>query len=334
MRDMAADLTDYLDTITGSATSLEGVTDGTKGRLPLFLRERYQFRRIGLWGADCLLALDDSRSTPATPAEYAAHAKTMQSEFGEPITLVIPHVASYARNRMVQAGTSFIVPGSQLFMPFMMADLRERFSVPKSEAGLPITPAAQCILLYHLLRQPLQGLPLQRIAKLTGYSAMMLTRVKEEWEINELCTTSRSGRSLVVNFTAQGRQLWHKAEILFRRPNKKSHWIRWERPGPPALLSGYTALSRKSLVEDDPVPTWALHRKTIRAMLDEGVFDLAKGPEEADARLEEWSYDPTLLSDGPCVDPLSLVLCLRGDGDDRVNKQVQPLLDETFTTQP
>lgn len=334
MKAMAEDLTDYLDTITGSATSLETVAGEVQERLPLFLRDRYQLRRIGLWGSDCLLALDGPGCAPATPAEYAGHARTIQSEFGEPVTLVIPHVASYARNRMVQAGTSFIVPGSQLFMPFMMADLRERFSVPKSEAGLPVTPAAQCILLYHLLRQPLQALPLQRIAELTGYSAMMLTRVKEEWEINGLCNTSRAGRSVVVNFTAQGRMLWHKAEILFRPPNKKSHWIRWERPGPPALLSGYTALSRKSLVEDDPVPTWALRRDKLRAMLDEGVFDLVKGPEEANARLEEWSYDPTLLSDGPCVDPLSLVLCLRGDGDDRVNKQVQPLLDEAFPSKP
>jgi hypothetical protein len=163
---------------------------------------------------------------------------------------------------------------------------------------------------------------------------MMLTRVREEWEINGLCNTSRAGRSLVVNFTAQGRQLWQKAEILFRPPNKKSHWIRWARPALPALLSGYTALSCKSMVEDDPVPTWALHRDTFRAMLDEGAFDLAKGREEANARVEEWSYHPTLLSDGPCVDPLSLVLCLRGDGDDRVNKQIQPLLDEAFNREP
>lgn len=324
-------LTDYLESITGSHTPLGYALGEAQGCLPLFLRERYQLCSLLLFGRKRLLALEIPGSETASPAEYAAHAQTMLAQFSEPVTLVIPQVASYARNRMVQAATPFIVPGSQLFMPFMMVDLRERFSTPATEAGQHFTPAAQCILLYHLLRQPLQGLPLRDIAKLTGYSAMMVTRVKDEWEANGFCQTSRVGRSVVVEFAAGGRKLWHMAERFFTSPAKKYHWIHWPYPKSPALAAGFTALSRVTMVGDDAIPALALHRHAFRLRLENGTLRAVNGPEEANVRIEEWSYDPTLLSDGPNVDPLSLYLSLREDGDDRVQQQLQTVLDNAIS---
>lgn len=323
-------LTDYLEAITGAAAVLRDAPEAAQSRLPLFLRERYRLRQIDLLGSDCLLALETPDWETGSPAEYAAHAETLRKQFSKPVTLVVPQVVSYARNRMVQTGVPFIVPGSQLFMPFMMVDLRERFSAPATEAGQPLTPAAQSILLYHLLRTPLQGMPLRDIAIRTPYSAMMISRVKDEWEANGLCQTHRDGRSMVVEFAAKGHELWHLAESLLTSPAKKSHWGHWEHPEPSALAAGFTALSRTTMVEDDPIPTWALHRKAFRSLLEKGTFRAVSGPEEANARIEEWSYEPYLLSDGPCVDPLSLVLSLRGDSDDRVQQQLQTVLDGAF----
>jgi hypothetical protein len=163
---------------------------------------------------------------------------------------------------------------------------------------------------------------------------MTVTKVKDEWETNGLCLTARVGRSVVVQFTACGRELWQKAEQLMSNPVKKSEWVRWkdwERFGAPGLPAGYTALSMTTMTEDDPVPTWALPQQTYRKMLMNGIFHTVSGPEAANLRVEAWSYDPRLLSDGPCVDPLSLVLSLRGDSDDRVQQQLQTVLDEAFS---
>lgn len=323
-------LNDYLESITGSPISSGYAPTEKQGRLPLFLRERYKLRSLVLFSQECLLALEAPGWETGSPAEYAAHAEALSKQFSKPVTLVVSQVASYARNRMVQAGTPFIVPGSQLFMPFMMVDLRERFSSPANDLGQPFTPAAQCLLIYHLLRMPLQGMPLQGIAKLTEYSAMMVTRVKDEWEANSLCETSRVGRSVVVKFFTNGRELWRKAEPLLTSPVRKRHWCRWSHPEYPALAAGYTALSRATMLDDDPVPTLALHRKAFRALLEKGTFLIVSDYDEANVAIEEWSYDPRLLSDGPNADPLSVVLSLRADNDDRVQQQVQTLLDKTF----
>ena len=52
------------------------------------------------------------------------------------------------------------------------------------------------------------------------------------------------------------------------------------------------------------------------------------GSEDARARVECWTYDPHLLSDGPAVDPLSLYLSLRGTHDERVEKALAGLLED------
>lgn len=299
-------------------------------RLPLYLRSRYRVRSVRLFGEPCILALQVPQEGIAAPTEYASHARTLANYLLAPVTLVIPRVTSYQRNQMVQAGTPFIVPGSQLFMPFRMVDLRERFAAKSQEPRLSLTPAAQCILLYHMQRTPLNRLPLRDIARISGYSAMMVTRVKDEWETNGLCQTSRAGRIVVVEFAAGGRKLWDLAERLLSSPVRKTHWARWKQPGEPALKSGYTALSSATLVGDDTIPTWALSRDACRELGTNGAIHLVGGPEVADVRVEEWNYDPALLSAGPSVDPLSLVLALRHHADDRVQQQLDTLLETSL----
>jgi hypothetical protein len=81
-----------------------------------------------------------------------------------------------------------------------MVDLRERFLPRKSGKGKRLTPAAQCLVLYHLQRSSLEDLPLKEIAERIGYSPIMLTKVKDELEAAELALPSRRGRSITLHF--------------------------------------------------------------------------------------------------------------------------------------
>jgi hypothetical protein len=79
---------------------------------------------------------------------------------------------------------------------------------------------------------------------------------------------------------------------------------------------------------DDRLPTYALLSATIQGNLEHGLYHGCRGPEDANLRLESWSYNPLLFSDDGMVDPLSLFLSLRDFPDERVQQQIEILIDQ------
>jgi DNA-binding MarR family transcriptional regulator len=324
---MAALKERFLTSIEPIAGERLHLTPAPASRLPLFLRERYTILSTTLFGQKTLLAFEADGWNSGSPAEYRKHAEMLKMNLGAPVVLVLPVLPSHARNRMAQMGIPFIVPGSQVFIPNTLLDLRERFSQPNSKGRETLSPAAQCTLLYHLLRESLAGISLKDIAQKVHYSPMMMTKVKDELEAADICTTTRSGRSMALEFKAAGRSLWDRVQSHLTSPVKKTRWIHWEKPTYPALLAGMSALSRRTLITDDPLPTYALPVSLFQAFLEKGTFMGCRDAETATARMEVWSYNPHLLGDNQMVDPLSLYLSLRYSADERVHQQLEQLID-------
>ena len=318
-------LLDYIETISGEHPDL---MPEAASALPLFLRERYAVFSTRLFGRKFMLALEAEDWEGCSPGEYGKHQQTLKKSLGENIVLVLPILPSYARNRMVQMGIPFIVPGSQIFIPNTLIDLRERFPQPNSKRRETLSPAAQCTVLYHLLRGPLAAMSLKDIAKKVQYSPMMMTKVKDELEAAGICKIVRSGRSMVLEFTTTGRPLWEQAQPHLSSPVKKTCWIQWERPAAPALLAGISVLSRRTMIADDRLPTYALPLAVFQDFLERGICTGCRDAEHATARIEVWSYPPERLGDNEMVDPLSLYLSLRDSQDERVQQQLEQLIAE------
>jgi hypothetical protein len=318
-------LLDYLETLSVERPDL---AVEAASALPLFLRERYAIYSTRLFGRKSLLALEAEDWEGGSPGEYRTHSKALRAMLGEPVVLVLPILPSYARNRMVQMGIPFIVPGSQTFIPNRLIDLRERFPQPSPKRRETLSPAAQCTVLYHLLREPLDKTPLKVIGQKVHYSPMMMTKVKDELEATEICETVRSGRSMCLDFMVKGRSLWERVQPQLTSPVKKTRWVQWEKPGYPALLAGISALSLRTMIADDRLPTYALPLQAFHDFLEGGTFTGCRDAENATARIEIWFYDPLLLGDSRMVDPLSLYLSLRNSADERVQQQLERLFEE------
>lgn len=328
MATLESRLITYLESLMGDRPDLQGESTGRGAQLPLYLRERYDLKTARLFGRLCHLAIEKPDWDAGSPSEYRGHSDQLRAAFEGPVALVLPVLPSYTRNRLVRSGVPFTVPGTQLFLPSLLVDLREQFPQSAPEPGKRLTPAAQCILLYHLLRGSLSDLTLREIAGKVGYSAMMVTRAKDELEANALCESTRKGRSVLLTFAEDRRALWDQAQPLLTSPVRKSHWIQWKTPGDPALMAGLTALSRQTMIEDDRLPTYALPHQTFLANLGQGTFRGCREPEDADLRLEAWSYNPLLLGGNEMVDSLSLYLSLRDSADERVQQQFEHLIAE------
>jgi len=319
-------LLEYLDFVLGERPALREAQD-LSAKLPLFLRSKYQLFTIQLLGGRCLLAVEAEDRTEESPAEYWTDAKALKLKLGEEVILVLHRLPSYARNRLARQGIPFIVPGTQMFLPFLLTDLRERFRRPRAPVGKGLTPTAQLVVLFHLQRERLDYLSLQEIAQRLGYSAMTITNVKDELESAKVCKVLRKGRTLTLLFPEFKRALWNLAEPLMSSPVKKAFWVNWKHPAYPALAAGLTALSRLSIIEDDRWPTFALFQATFLSNLEKGLYRGSPSREETSVRLEAWTYNPLLLGDRETVDRLSLYLSLRDSLDERVQKQLEELIE-------
>jgi len=229
---------------------------------------------------------------------------------------------------MIQRRIPFVVPKSQTFLPSIWIDLKDRQPLPRDQQRKKFTPAAQCLLLYHLQRKPLNAIPLQEIAKTIGYSPIMITKVKTELEAAGLCEAVKDGKAVVLDFKYERKGLWEQSRSILFGPVRRHHWVQWDQPGPPALLAGISALSKKTILSSDRMRTFALDHRKYLQLLEKGTFHGCRGPEEASVRIESWAYDPAVLSDGECVDELSLCLSLADSPDERVQQQVEKLLED------
>jgi hypothetical protein len=281
-----------------------------------------------LFGRDFLLAVEGGEGEPGSPGEYESNLEVLRAKLGERVVLVLHAIPSYVRNRLVQLGVPFIVPGSQMFIPMVFIDLRERQARPKPPGAKSFTPAAQCVVLYHLQINSLTGRSMQEIAGTVGYSAIMMTKVKAELESAEISESVREGRATTLHFLHEGRRLWEHALPFCSSPIKKKHWVQWDTPAYPALMAGMSALSRRTMIEDDRLPTFALGHKTYLSNLETGFYRGSPGPDEANVCLEAWNYEPKILGDNELVDPLSLYLSLQDSPDERVQQQLEQLIEE------
>ena len=319
-------LKSYLETLSGVSPHLRPIE---VAQLPLFLRNRFSFYTVELFGRPWCIAQEDESWDTGSPGEYEKQAETLRPLLKAPVVFVLETLPSNARNRMVQKGIPFIVPGTQAFLPGALVDLRERFPKPAGKRRSSLSPTAQLTLLYHLEREPLSGLPLNSIAEKLHCSAMMLSKVKDELEETSICEVERIGRSMTLKFPASNRALWDLAQERLRSPVKKTRWVRWMRePGYPALLSGISALSRRTMLADDRLPTYAFGPKMLESYLEQGIITGCRDSDQATAKMEVWSYEPKLLGDNEAVDPLSLYLSLRYNADERVEQQLERLMEE------
>ena len=317
-------LKSYLETLSGVSPHLRPLE---VAQLPLFLRNRFSFYSVELFGRPWCLAQEDDSWDTGSPGEYEKQAEILRPLLKAPVVFVLSTLPSNARNRMVQKGIPFIVPGTQAFLPGALVDLRERFPKPSGKGRTSLSPTAQLTLLYHLEREPLSGRPLKNIAEKMHCSAMMLSKVKDELEEAGICEVERIGRSMALKFPAANRALWDLARDRLTSPVKKVRWVQWKTPGYPALLSGISALSRRTMLADDRVPTYALGPKMLESWLERGTLTGCPDAEQATAKIEVWSYEPKLLGDNEAVDPLSLYLSLRYNADERVQQQLERLME-------
>ena len=292
--------------------------------LPSFLSRMYSLREGYIAGRRCIfLATADNT---ATPSDIAKHVALVRPAIDAIVVFVAPWLSAHNRSRLIGQGVPFVVPGKQLYIPDLAMDLRERFRTPKPRRVAGLSPAAQAVLLHHLLRLDEAATTPSLMATQLHYSAMSIGRAFDDLVGAGLAHTERYGRERRILFQVEGRQLFDAAHDLLRSPVRTEKFIRNARAAPPLKHAGESALAELTDLSPPPLPAFAVAASDWRIVAQ--THELVETDRaQASHIVETWSYDPAALSTAHTVDPLSLYAQFHDHRDERVSMAAERLLD-------
>ncbi len=296
-----------------------------RARLPVFLRQGYEFYELEILGRPCL-AMVDRANQEISPTTIRKHAEYLIAKFPGDVIYVRRQVAGYQRKRLIEQKVPFLVPGNQLYLPSFGIDLREFYRTRRA-APESFSPGTQLVLL-HLLLHPCRGAQTPKeLADQLGYSKMTMTRVFNELEASSIGEIKTVGRYRRLSMPDDRRRTWNEALPLLRSPVTKVHHVRCANESVQGVSAGLSALAYYSMLSAGSQRTVAVtgrQWKSLRGQLD--LKPMAAGDPEA-TNIEIWSYDPAILAEGDFVDRLSLFLALRDTRDERIEAALTEMME-------
>ena len=294
-------------------------------QLPYFLRDSFQFGELALLGQPVVLAIERAEARQSL-SEVRIALDKVTALAGQRAVYVTDTLASYDRRRLIAQKIPFIVPGNQLYLPDLGLDLREYFRQRATFKEAALSPSAQAMLIMALLHQPWQpDWQPSTVAATLGYTPMTLSRAVRELVASGLATADTVGRSRWLRMTFPPDQVWERAKPAMRTPVRRTVWVKTNGVAAswPTRIAGLSALARHSMLAEPKWPVFAIGATAWKAATAAGVQELHER-EPGAQEWQLWNYSPALMPDATTVDPLSLMLSLHENADDRI----QLALDE------
>lgn len=312
---------DYLNQTLGLNATISPWEETEK--FPLYLRSGKEYSRLHIGGTECVLIEADENSFSLPSFRKQAAKLPVQSAY---IVLCFKHLDSRQRKALIEAQMSFVVPGSQIYLPFLGIVLQERMKSVKPAPG-KLSAAAQLILLYFIYEIAGWASKKADLAKRLNLSAMNVTRAVQELEALQLVSVKRTGRSDYVSATDNGKALYEKALPYMINPVQKRLYVRKREDLDKLPMAGEYALGAQTILNGPQLECKAISRKEYKRLEEIEEVDPAWSNSQDYLQLELWKYDPRPLVIFDSVDVISLALSLRETKDERVEQAVEEMME-------
>ena len=290
-------------------------------QFPFFLQDAYQFYQMTLMGRLCTILFE--KDAENSPAAIGKHIDIVQQQLGMPCIYVCDAITAYNRERLINHRVSFIVPGNQMFLPFLAIDLREYFLKKRMERVEKLSPAALTTLIYMMTRIG-NEFRSAALAQGTGYTTMSISRAVDEIESMGLIVSERSGRERLLRIEINKKDLWRKITALAQSPVKQRVFLREGAVDLSKYLrAGYDALAHFSSINKPNQPIIAMTTEEWRALKQQGI----KPVEFGEIEVEVWQINPRLFADEQFVNRYFLYLSLKDNKDERIEMTLEEMLD-------
>lgn len=330
---LATKLRDYMRSTLHVSLDLSPWTEAAS--LPVFLAKEFEYAHGKLLFANCVFVIVRS-DADMTPAEFEKRHDSLKRATEDVIVFVFEHMSSYNRGRLIERAVPFVVPDNQLYIPSLAVDLREHFRARPPEVENHLSPAAQVVILRHLLQPEQDDWSPSRLAKELQYSAMTVGRAFEELVSHRLAKIEVRGRSKYLVFEADLAEIFARVRKLLRSPVIANHYFTSQTPPKGFFGShipehlpqgGLTALSEQSMITSSDIRHFAVGPTEWKVLQADKYLSEVAHAEDAQFVLDVWRYDPVAVTGENRIDPLSLYLQFSDDHDERVVAAARHLLE-------
>jgi hypothetical protein len=317
--------TEQLGEISGIGIKLTKTTLTFVNKLPIYLGKVFKFHAAEIEEKKIVLA-ELLSVKKFTPNQLKKQQQQLENFSSFPIVFLIDHIEAFQRKRLVEKKIPFIVPGKQLYIPNLLIDLNEVKRGKPAGHREKLSPAAQCLLLFHLQIQNLDEMQLKIIAKKIGYSPMTVSRAAKELMQFSLCNIIGS-KEKALEFILTKKELWNKAVAVATNPVRLKVFVNQLPSSIQLLYAGETAMEHYTHLNAGKIKTVAISKENY-VMLKKKKLLMDANPYEGNYLLEVWNYNPELLGKGKYVDELSLYLTLKNNNDERTQIELEHLVNK------
>ena len=313
----------YLAEIFGISVKIEN-WDG-KSKLPLYLRNKREYFVLSMGNMQSVLMKNNSDNFNVSSFEKEMQEIEKYAEMS--VILWLDVVSTYQRNALVKNGIPFIVPNSQIFVPELGMSLKE-FCAGKREKVEKISAAAQFLLLYFIYQKKHEEKSQTKIAEYLNMSAMNVSRAVQELQELGLVESRKEGTSKVIKSVATGKELYQLSSEYLQSPVQKKIYVSLKYFDMDLPFAGETALAKKSMLNYPKCTVFAMDKKLVKNIPQEAIVEPKLMTDNDYIEIELWKYNPSVYISDEMVDIVSLVQSLKDVEDERVEMQIEEIMEE------
>ena len=213
---------------------------------------------------------------------------------------------------------NFVIPNRQMFLPSLLLDIQ-----PDRKVGLDlketIPPFAQCLLLYHLQIESIVGTTGYGLSDKFGVSYATANK-SLRWLVSKDLIKLHGVKTKTVQIDISNRELWNKALPMLVSPIEQLYYTDAILEG--QQISGVNALASYTMLNEESRQCWAVTKKELKTLA------VATDKQFGENEIQVWKYNPKMLSTEGVVDKLSLYLSLKDNDDERIQIELERLINE------
>lgn len=305
----------YCKKTSGQDMPIKALDRQRLGKLPLVVTGAYRCYEATLMGIPIILL--EVLDAGYTPKQLQKHQHIVMGLMQSHVVFTMENAVSYHVSRMIDFAVNFIIPDKLIYVPTLLIYLREVKDTRKLDDEV-MPGIAQCLLLFHLQRDSLDGMTNKELSEKFNMSYASMNRAIR-WLIGKGLVELEGVKEKKLKMVDKGRELWERALPLMPSPIERILYTDEQLDDKP--LAGESALESYTMLATPEIPCKAVSKKWASEQPKEKLIKYGE------CRVEVWRYDPMLLAKGNVVDPLSLYLSLKTNEDERVRIELKNLIN-------